>query len=202
MKTLQDIYTKLTLGTAPESEHTLAPAGAPRVTMATLQEIYDAIPANDKVCDGTNAGTATCITGTGTGNIATTDQIITDYYAYDANGAVVQGGASAGEPATEWASEDMPAEGEDGGYKTWTTGTAYCDTLDQGGHNDWRLPHLWELSKHQLEGNINPNLSNESYWSDMTNPQDSTSAYYVIINNGVVGNDGKEISNNLVRCVH
>jgi hypothetical protein len=31
------------------------------------------------------------------------------------------------------------------GWKTWVDAIAYCNTLDHGGYNDWRLPNVKEL---------------------------------------------------------
>ncbi len=44
MKTLADIYNKITQGVTAGT-HSLYPTTAPESTMHTLQEIYDAIPA-------------------------------------------------------------------------------------------------------------------------------------------------------------
>jgi len=59
MYTLEDVYNKIVNGTTSGS-HSLIPLLTPRSTMHTLTDIYTSLPANDQICSGTNAGTATC----------------------------------------------------------------------------------------------------------------------------------------------
>jgi hypothetical protein len=62
-QTLEDIYQMLNAGTLAGS-HNLYPSGSSITgTMHTLDDIYNIIPTNDKICSGTNAGTALCQIG-------------------------------------------------------------------------------------------------------------------------------------------
>jgi len=45
------------------------------------------------------------------------------------------------DPATSLCWEDPPA----GGNVTWSEATGYCNGLEAGGHDDWRIPKIQEL---------------------------------------------------------
>lgn len=189
MKTLQDIYTRLTVGTSA-SEHTLSPAGAPGVTMATLDEIYSAIPTNDKVLKGTNAGTANDTTTFASGHvIAPAAQIIDGYSAFGTDGLVINGTGSAGSPALEWSADDPT------GYVDWATAGAYCTGLGGG----YRLPYMWELAQY-FQQNGRGTFQNDFYWSSTEYPNSPDRAYYVIMGIGLTGGDNKTSPWNLARC--
>lgn len=59
MKTLENIYQRIVAGTSA-GLHNIYPSASPAGTMHTLDDIYNAIPNNNKVCSGTNSGTAIC----------------------------------------------------------------------------------------------------------------------------------------------
>jgi len=48
---------------------------------------------------------------------------------------------------------------------TWGDANSYC--LAKGGQ--WRLPHIWELSKNSIDGNL-INLPDGDYWTDQSDP--------------------------------
>ena len=199
MKTLQDIYTRLTVGTEA-SEHTLSPAGAPGVTMATLEEIYSAIPTNDKVLKGTNAGTANDTTTFASGHvIAPAAQIIDGYSAFGADGLVIDGTGSAGAPALEW-SADL-------GSMTWDAAVAYCANPANG---YTRLPTMKELIGALVGQYIDLPTTDSGfsgvtyYWSGIEYASNPGSAWYADYDSmdGFVYNglESKRFENS-VRCV-
>jgi hypothetical protein len=109
MKTLQDIYLRLTTG-ATAGSHMLSPAGSPAGTMYTLDQIYSAIPTTQTnnitvtnnsgttILAGIYNGTPKCVAGLtgGTGTAAANAQVLSGYYAYTSNGTALTGSASAG----------------------------------------------------------------------------------------------------------
>ena len=189
MYTLSDIYNKLNLNTYSASTHTVSTTTTPTGTMRTLTEIWDKIPTitASTVATGTTilgiSGTAKVITGTGTGTIATTTEVLTNYYAYDANGAVIQGAASAG-AVTEWYANDTPA-----GTTAWATGYTTCANLSTaGGSNpgvEWRLPTKTELVA-KYNGD-HTGFQSGFYWSSTEYPGSSDLAYDVLMMDGHVG---------------
>ena len=200
MYTLEDVYQKLNLNTFTPSTHTVSTTSLPTTgTMHTLTEIWNKIPTivASTVATGTTIlgipGTAKVVTGTGTGDPATTDQVITDYYAYDANGAVIQGAASAGATLT-W-------EAGAGTAMNWNAGTAYCGGLSTDQAIVWRLPSPNELVAAYNSG-VPGGFAGGSYWSGTTNPDYPDYAYYVNMNSGLVSRLSKTAPGFYVRCVH
>jgi len=202
--TLSDIYNKLNLNTysAEAGVHSLSTTTLPSVaTMYTLTEIWNKIPTivASTIATGTPimgiVGTAKVVTGTGTGTVATTAQVITDYYAYDADGAVIQGEASAGTPATVW-SADMA-----GGTHTWQEGIDYCaGTVD--GTTGWHLPYIWELAKYYQE-NGQGDFQVGDYWS--STEVNVIFAYRLSMNDGAISSPSKSGPGSgvaQVRCAH
>ena len=68
-------------------------------------------------------------------------------------------------PMLQQAPDDRP-----GSMRNWADAVAYCDTLVLGGHDDWRLPTLYELVAivdTSREPTINPVFSygRGPYWS-------------------------------------
>ena len=76
---------------------------------------------------------------------------------------------------------------ESGGYKkTWDSALSYCDTLEYGGHADWRLPSIKELMT-IVNYNKRPKLDVENFdadskyymwWSSTEYAADNTKAWY------------------------
>ena len=125
MYTLENIYQRIIAGTAAGS-HTLSPASNPDSTMHSLSDIYSAFD------------TYKIIRGTGTGTAAAASQIISNYYAWGANGVVIQGGAT---PPLVWQTGDNPAN-----TYNFANAGAYCAALMTGGFT-WHLPTAGELLK-------------------------------------------------------
>jgi len=93
LKTLEDIYVRLTAGTAA-SAHNIYPSGATAASMHTLDQIYDAIPSASSVLNSVLSwGTAN--TPPGSGDEATANQVISGYYAFKADGTTLTGSATA-----------------------------------------------------------------------------------------------------------
>lgn len=136
MKTLEDIYQRIVAGTEAVA-HTLNPASGPAGTMHTLLDIYNAIPTNDKVLYGTNAGTAN--TPPGSGDMATATEITTGYYAFKADGTSIPGSASIMDCSIPAGS--TLAWSADLGTMNWSAGVSACTALGQC----WRLPTSTEL---------------------------------------------------------
>jgi hypothetical protein len=77
--------------------------------------------------------------------------------------------------------------------KTWSGAISYCNTLDWGGYDDWRLPAIEELlkivdagsSKPAIDMGTFPGTPSQWFWTstvDQSNPQNS--AWYVDFNYG------------------
>ena len=75
-----------------------------------------------------------------------------------------------------------------GGY-TWVNALAYCDNLDFGGHQDWRLPNVMEISSlvDELKTDapaINTTFFNGlfnsiQFWTSTTDPKNPSTAYAI-----------------------
>jgi hypothetical protein len=81
---------------------------------------------------------------------------------------------------------------QDGGIpaRDWEDALSYCDTLNLGGHTDWRLPNVKELLTLIDYGNSNPalptgyngyftNIAVASYWSSTTTIHATNQAWAV-----------------------
>ncbi|MCC7160301.1 DUF1566 domain-containing protein [Candidatus Nomurabacteria bacterium] len=200
MYSLTDIYNLSAGTTTTEGAGTIpSTPGGVASTGKTLTEVYTAISdqiallANNKIAKDI---TAFGYTGTLYGDTDPSKVLTTATYA---------GTAVAGTPPTEWANLDMS-----GGYKTWTAGNTYCLDLVEGGHSDWRLPYLWELSKLSKEGYTtgstglggSSGLQDDLYWSDLINLFNSNNAISVDMLSGLAYDRQKADSNSsFVRCV-
>lgn len=94
-----------------------------------------------------------------------------------------------------------------GGSTTWQGAIDRCETLNLGGHEDWRLPNLKELTSLVDVTKFIPSIDDifEStvslyYWSSTTYANGSDNAWNVLFSNGRQGNSGKN-GVSYVRCV-
>ena len=93
------------------------------------------------------------------------------------------------------------------GAKTWGAALSYCEGLNLGGHDDWRLPNAKELrslvDSSRYNPSINPFFTNavvDSYWSSTTFIDYAQHALGVFFYDGILADYTKE--NSLyVRCV-
>ena len=99
-----------------------------------------------------------------------------------------------------------------GDYTTWEGAIDYCEALDLGGKQDWRLPNINELRSLAKVSTFNPAISsvfvnykdgmgsNLYVWSSTTNSSATDSAWMFWFGNGKYSNSVKR-SNTNVRCV-
>ena len=94
---------------------------------------------------------------------------------------------------------------------TWSNARFQCTGRATGGRKGWRLP-----SVHELASLIDPSVASPgptlpagdpftkiqsaTYWSATTNAEHPTDAWFVFFGNGLVGVNGKSVTN-LVWCV-
>jgi hypothetical protein len=149
--------------------------------MHTLDNIYTALPTNDKVCSGTNAGTADCSGG----GVPKTGQT-TSYADYD-DGYYEKGLPASGDRFTnngdgtitdnatglEWVAS--PTAAGVGGTYAWADAITACEGLTYAGHSDWRLPNVKELQSIVDYGRVSPAIDttyftseSDLYWSSNT----------------------------------
>jgi hypothetical protein len=186
MKTMEDVYQKLTLNTyTPIAEHDMSTTSSPFPSMHSLADIWDAIP---NVLEGTIATGTTImgITGTLYGDTDPSKVL---------NTATYPGTATAGTPAIQFSTAEF------GDYTDWNTGGTFCGNLEEGGYTDWRLPTYTELVDASFAGD-NPvgGFQGGSYWSGTTYPSSADLACYVNMSDGLANYDNKVYPDYLVRC--
>jgi len=155
-KTLEDIYVRITEGTAA-GVHNIYPSGPTAASMHTLDQIYFALPTNDKILYGTNSGTAN--TPPGSGTEATAAEVITGYYAFDGDGAVVAGSATAAPATLTWQTGEGSALCYDGSYpESCTLGNGLFDPNGEGGFGLWSQETLYSVGSEATDG------EGSTYW--------------------------------------
>ena len=96
-----------------------------------------------------------------------------------------------------WAKDGNGAGCNNGGQLAWTAALTWAYNLDFAGHEDWRLPNVFELySICLLDAGITapyvnhtyfPNTVSSYYWSATTFPLYTSYALYVYFSRGAVG---------------
>ena len=94
-----------------------------------------------------------------------------------------------------------------GSTMTWQSAITYCETLNIGGHSDWRLPNINELKSIVDRSKEEPTIvngfgstSSSYYWSSTTYESSKDRAWAVNFYSGYVGYYGKG-NDGYVRCV-
>jgi hypothetical protein len=90
----------------------------------------------------------------------------------------------------------------------WKDALKYCRNLDLGGHYDWRLPDVKELSTIADYSKDNPSLNTSFfpdspksyYWTSTTFFEDQSKAWHIYFVNGIIDYDKKNVDY-FVRCV-
>ena len=89
----------------------------------------------------------------------------------------------------------------------WGNAITYCESLDLGGHNNWRLPNINELKSIIDRSKENPaivdgfeNINSSNYWSSTTVKNDQKNAWIVLFSKGYVRRKGKG-GGAYVKCV-
>jgi hypothetical protein len=97
-----------------------------------------------------------------------------------------------------------------GGNRTfWCRALEYCENLDLGGHDDWRLPNVREIQSIVDYGRHDPSIDpvfgalSFFYWSSTTDANDNGSAWTVNFSdlNGINGESDVKENDNHVRAV-
>ena len=103
--------------------------------------------------------------------------------------------------------QDDIAVSDDNNKKSWQNAIDYCEALELGGKDDWRLPNYTELKSIVDRDSSNPaiyssfqNVASDYYWSSTTNASYGSYAWVVYF---YYGNDGyyDKSNSNFVRCV-
>ncbi|MEA3427857.1 MAG: DUF1566 domain-containing protein [Thermodesulfobacteriota bacterium] len=192
MYTIEDIYNRLDAGTtgAKRSGAFTEPSAGPTATGHTLNEVMEKAPfvdddgagvsdvASDKKFWGLTSGAWGLQTGTSAGGgssagVARTGQTPTvPFDAPDGSDGKLQKGVAWPNPrfknngddtVTDKLTELMWAQNANAeGTKTWAAALTYCKDLSLGGHDDWRLPNVKELTSLIDWAYYNPALSNDA----------------------------------------
>jgi len=112
------------------------------------------------------------------------------------------------EPYTQAEEDAYNDNKEEGKVLYWQSAIDYCEALELGGKDDWRLPNFNELyyiadrSRYNNAIYLNSfdNVVSNYYWSSTTYASVSDNAWIVNFNDGDDGNYGKSYSY-FVRCV-
>lgn len=98
---------------------------------------------------------------------------------------------------------------DDNNDRGWTAATIYCDELNLGGEQNWRLPTVKELRSIVDDSIHNPAIDNSSfpgtnptyYWSATPDDINSGAAWVVSFFSGGVSGFDKSFDGGYVRCV-
>ena len=90
----------------------------------------------------------------------------------------------------------------------WQEAPAYCEDLEWGGFNDWRLPSVVELSSIVDNGVTSPSIDDDAFpetvssyfWSSSSYTPNASDAWRVNFHYGYVANGAKNYPY-YVRCV-
>lgn len=113
--------------------------------------------------------------------------------------------------ATDMVTTLMWQQQDDGAQKTWANAITYCTGLSLGGHADWRLANVKELTSIAYYKSSNPAIntkifpstpstSTAFYWTSTTISNDGATACAVNFSNGGAGGRAKTGSS-YARCV-
>jgi hypothetical protein len=142
--------------------------------------------------DKSHANYARCVRG---------GQQIVPRYADNGNGTI-----------TDKATTLMWQQKDDGNTRDWMTAVTYCQGLSLGGHSDWRLPNVKELSSTVDDATYDPAYdliyfqtffpASQSYnfWTSTTSASYTPFAWFLTFHDGTVSTYFKT-QDNLARCV-
>jgi hypothetical protein len=100
----------------------------------------------------------------------------------------------------------MWQKADDGVYRNWADAGQYCENLDLGGHDDWRLPNIDEL-KTLVDRSRSPTIDPvfscklDYYWSRSTDVYDPDNECLVYFRDGEVDAYTETYYGGYVRCV-
>ena len=101
----------------------------------------------------------------------------------------------------------MWQKADDETQRDWADAGQYCENLELGGYDDWRLPRVDELETIVDHSRTNPAIDPIFdacylyYWSGSTAANVPSDAWYVGFSIGYVGPNYKPDNDNYVRCV-
>ena len=216
MHSLQDIV-DLANGTPRTIDETLETPGTIVGAGVTLNDVYtavesalDAVPkgglpaTGQTLCYDTAGDPVTC---TGTGQDGDVPHGIELSYTDHSNGTVTDDATG-----LMWVKDPSAIGTPFDASMTWQDALTNCNTLNYGGHEDWRLPNIKELQSLVDFANISPaidtdvflNTQSGRYWSSTSFQKDGehNDAWIVTFDNG--GMDSKNFDKSVtyyVRCV-